>query len=68
MSDEFELSPSDFLDMKVRDVSDLLCKELTAKVNEGMVPLAGASLLGVNPCTGGRVKLTVTLSEVKEDD
>lgn len=66
MSYESELSTTEFLDMTVRQVSDLLCNELTAKIREGMVPVAGASLLGTNPCDGSRVRLTVTLSEVVE--
>ena len=68
MSYENEVSASDFLDMTMRQVSDLLCKELTAKIEEGMVPLAGASLLGTNPCDGSRVKLTVTLRSVEDDE
>ena len=68
MSYDSGLSTKEFLDMTVRQVSDLLCKELTAKINDGMVPLAGASLDGVNPCDGSRVRLTVTLRSVVDDD
>ena len=68
MSFEPKLTTSEFLDMTVRSAGDLLCKELTARKNEGSVPVAGASLLGTNPCDGSRVRLTVTLSEVIDDD
>lgn len=68
MSYGSEVSASDFLDMTMRQVSDLLCRELTAKIEADMIPLAGASLLGTNPCTGGRVKLTVTLRSVEDDE
>ena len=68
MSFEPELTTTEFLDMTVRQASDLLCKELVAKKMEDMVPVAGASMLGTNPCDGSRVRLTVTLSEVVDDD
>ena len=66
---ESELTAKEFLDMTMRQVSDLLCKELMLKKRDGdVVPIAGASLLGTNPCDGSRVRLTVTLSEVNCDD
>ena len=67
MKNECELTVTEFLDMPVRQVSDLLCKELAVKIENGGIPIAGASVEGTNPCTGGRVTLTVTLAEkVKE--
>lgn len=68
MCKETELTVSEFLDMTVRQVSDLLCGELTSRMKKGKVPIAGASLMGTNPCDGSRVKLTVRLSGVKSDD
>ena len=69
MSFEPELTTTEFLDMTVRQASDLLCRELVARKRDGdCVPIAGASLLGTNPCDGSRVRLTVTLSEVVDDD
>ena len=67
MNKETELTVTEFLDMPVRRVSDLLCQELTERVKDGKAPIVGASVEGTNPCDGGRVTLTVTLAEKVED-
>ena len=64
---EVELTVTEFLDMPVRRVSDLLCQELTERVKDGKAPIVGASVEGTNPCDGSRVTLTVTLAEKVEE-
>ena len=66
-SEEATLTVTEFLDMPVRRVSDLLCAELTERIRDGKAPIVGASVEGTNPCDGGRVTLTVTLAEKVED-
>lgn len=66
-SDEVSLTVTEFLDMPVRRVSDLLCMELTECIREGKAPIVGASVEGTNPCDGGRVTLTVTLAQKVEE-
>lgn len=62
-NDEVSLTVTEFLDMPVRRVSDLLCVELTERIKEGKAPIVGASIEGTNPCDGSRVTLTVTLAQ-----
>ena len=66
-SEETTLTVTEFLDMPVRQVSDLLCVELTERIKEGKAPIVGASIEGTNPCDGSRVTLTVTLAEKVEE-
>ena len=67
MTNECELTVTEFLDMPVRRVSDLLCVELTERIKNGEAPIVGASVEGTNPCDGSRVTLTVTLAEKVEE-
>ena len=66
-SDEVSLTVSEFLDMPVRRVSDLLCAELTERIRDGKASIVGASVEGTNPCDGSRVTLTVTLAQKIEE-
>ena len=66
-SGESVLTVTEFLDMPVRRVSDLLCAELTERIKNGEAPIVGASVEGTNPCDGGRATLTVTLAEKIEE-
>ena len=68
MNDEVSLTVTEFLDMPVRRVSDLLCAELMDRIKDGKAPIVGASVEGTNPCDGSRVTLTVTLAEKVEDE
>ena len=42
--------------------------ELAVKIENGGIPIAGASVEGTNPCDGSRVVLEVRLSQKVEDD
>ena len=67
MTNECELTVTEFLDMPVRRVSDLLCQELTERIKDGKAPIVGASVEGTNPCDGSRVVLEVRLSQKVEE-
>ena len=66
-SGESVLTVTEFLDMPVRRVSDLLCQELTERIKNGEAPIVGASVEGTNPCDGSRVVLEVRLSQKVEE-
>ena len=61
------MESNEFLDMSVRKVSGLLCEEICKKIQEGRIPMA--SVLAEGRCDDlGRVKLTVTLTKVGNDE
>lgn len=59
--------PNDLLDMKLRDVSNLLCEQLIDNKKNG-IDVAGATLEGTNTIDGKRVQLCITLTKKPTGD
>ena len=61
------MKSSEFLDLTVRQVSGRLCEEICKKIQDNRVPLA--SVVADGRCDDlGRVRLTVTLTKVDENE